>query len=119
MPARGTADLPLPSGAAPAWLFRRMGEMAGAVSTLIVRDGAGARGGEAAARRVPAGGGGGRGDGAAGRDGSQVSPLFFLSGPGGGRGGVGRQGMTPPPRSARRYHWLSDSLPSYVADPHA
>lgn len=32
------ADLPLHSGAAPAWLFRRMVEMAGAISTLIVQD---------------------------------------------------------------------------------
>src|SRR6185295_16007569 len=33
-----TANLPLHSGAAPAWLFRRMVEMAGAIGTLIVRD---------------------------------------------------------------------------------
>src|SRR5262249_10576806 len=35
---RKTADLPLHSGAAPAWLFRRMVELAGAIGTLIVRD---------------------------------------------------------------------------------
>src|SRR4051794_28039369 len=34
-----TADLPLHDGAAPAWLFRRMTQMAGAIGTLIVRDG--------------------------------------------------------------------------------
>src|SRR5947209_9530442 len=39
MSARRTADLPLHPGAAPAWLFRRMVEMAGAIATLIVRDG--------------------------------------------------------------------------------
>src|SRR5580693_1294461 len=38
MPARKTAELPLHSGAAPAWLFRRMVDMAGAIGTLIVRD---------------------------------------------------------------------------------
>src|ERR1700720_4786717 len=36
--ARKTADLPLLSGAAPVWLFRRMVELAGAFGTLIVRD---------------------------------------------------------------------------------
>lgn len=35
---RKTADLPLHTGAAPAWLFQRMVEMAGAIGTLIVRD---------------------------------------------------------------------------------
>src|SRR5712691_6887013 len=39
MPSRKTADLPLHIGSAPAWLFRRMVEMAGAITTLIVRDG--------------------------------------------------------------------------------
>ena len=38
MPSRKLADLPLHSGAAPAWLFRRMVEMAGAIGSLIVRD---------------------------------------------------------------------------------
>src|SRR5439155_16013023 len=38
MTARKTADLPLHSGAAPAWLFRRMVDMAGAIGTLIVRE---------------------------------------------------------------------------------
>src|SRR5438093_10076164 len=38
MTARKTADLPLHSGAAPTWLFRRMVDMAGAITTLIVRD---------------------------------------------------------------------------------
>jgi hypothetical protein len=33
-----TADLPLHDGRAPAWLFRRMTRMAGAIGTLIVRD---------------------------------------------------------------------------------
>src|SRR5688500_18426337 len=35
---RKLADLPLHSGSAPAWLFRRMVEMAGAIGVLIVRD---------------------------------------------------------------------------------
>jgi hypothetical protein len=34
-----TADLPLHGSSAPAWLFRRMVAMAGAIATLIVRDG--------------------------------------------------------------------------------
>src|SRR5215204_2479933 len=38
MTGRSVAHLPLHSGAAPAWLFRRMVEMAGAIGTLIVRD---------------------------------------------------------------------------------
>src|SRR5437016_3602051 len=38
MSTRKTADLPLHTGSAPSWLFRRMVEMAGAISTLIVRD---------------------------------------------------------------------------------
>lgn len=37
-PSRKVADLPLHTGAAPAWLFRRMVDMAGAIGTLIVRD---------------------------------------------------------------------------------
>src|SRR5205823_1059980 len=36
---RSSADLPLHTGSAPPWLFRRMTEMAGAIGTLIVRDG--------------------------------------------------------------------------------
>src|SRR5438105_2462096 len=39
MSQRQTADLPLHSGSAPAWLFRRMVDLAGAIATLIVRDG--------------------------------------------------------------------------------
>src|SRR5262249_50457087 len=38
MASRLTAHLPLHTGSAPAWLFQRMVEMAGAISTLIVRD---------------------------------------------------------------------------------
>ncbi len=38
MSIRKTASLPLHTGAAPAWLFTRMTEMAGAIATLIVRD---------------------------------------------------------------------------------
>src|SRR5713226_415128 len=38
MTARKTAELPLHSGSAPAWLFQRMVDMAGAIGTLIVRD---------------------------------------------------------------------------------
>src|ERR1700686_5530709 len=35
---RKTAELPLHNGAAPAWLFQRMVEMAGSIGTLIVRE---------------------------------------------------------------------------------
>jgi len=38
VPARKTAELPLHSGSAPAWLFQRMVAMAGAIGSLIVRD---------------------------------------------------------------------------------
>src|SRR5437667_53922 len=38
MTGRTTASLPLHTGSAPPWLFRRMVEMSGAISTLIVRD---------------------------------------------------------------------------------
>src|ERR1700730_3412065 len=38
MNGRTTASLPLHTGSAPPWLFRRMVEMAGAISTLIVQD---------------------------------------------------------------------------------
>ena len=38
MQSRKIADLPLHTGSAPAWLFRRMVEMAGAIGTLIVRE---------------------------------------------------------------------------------
>ncbi len=39
MSVRQSADLPLHTGSAPAWLFRRMVGMAGAIAALIVRDG--------------------------------------------------------------------------------
>src|SRR6516165_10280739 len=39
MQSRKIADLPLHTGSAPAWLFRRMVEMSGAIGALIVRDG--------------------------------------------------------------------------------
>jgi hypothetical protein len=38
MSQRRIADLPLHTGSAPAWLFRRMVEMAGAITTLVVQD---------------------------------------------------------------------------------
>src|SRR5438445_2547960 len=38
MPAYQTAELPLHSGSAPVWLFRRMVDLAGAIGTLIIRD---------------------------------------------------------------------------------
>src|ERR1700722_7577161 len=39
MSKKRTADLPLHGGRAPAWLMRRMVALAGAIGTLIVRDG--------------------------------------------------------------------------------
>src|SRR5580698_2700254 len=39
MASRKIAEMPLHTGAAPAWLFQRMVGMAGAIGTLIVRDG--------------------------------------------------------------------------------
>src|SRR5437660_12094528 len=38
MTGRTTASLPLHSGSAPPWLFRRMVGLAGAIGTLVVRD---------------------------------------------------------------------------------
>src|SRR5689334_20082375 len=35
---RGTANLPLHGGKAPAWLFRRMVELAGAVTCVVTRE---------------------------------------------------------------------------------
>src|SRR5579862_9040210 len=38
MTRRRLAELPLHSGSAPPWLFKRMVDLAGAIGTLIVRD---------------------------------------------------------------------------------
>ncbi len=188
--ARKTADLPLHSGAAPAWLFRRMVQMAGAVGALVVRDGGplellrrlsdpfwfqafscvlgfdwhssgvtttvcGALK-EAARQRgndlglVVCGGKGatsrktpddirracdrtgdpadtfvaasrlaGKVDSAAVQDGYQLYHHSFFFVPGTGAWAVVQQGMWTQARSARRYHWLSETMPSFVSEPHA
>jgi len=190
MSVRKTADLPLHSGNAPPWLFRRMVSLAGAIGTLIVRDAGplellrrlsdpfwfqafgcvlgfdwhssgvtttvcGAL--KEAAKRcggdlglVVCGGKGatsrktpddirracdGTGDpadtfvyasrlaakvdGAAVQDGYAIYHHCFLFVPGTGAWGVVQQGLNDAARSARRYHWLSEVLPSFVSDPHA
>lgn len=190
MSLRKTADLPLHSGAAPAWLFRRMVEMAGAIATLIVRDsgplellrrlsdpfwfqafgcvlgfdwhssgvtttvcgalkeaarrcgsdlgmvvcgGKGAtsrktpedirracdRTGDPAEALVYASRLAGKVDSAAVQDGYQLYHHCFCFVPGSGAWCVVQQGMNPAVRYARRYHWLAERLPSFVADPHA
>src|SRR5436309_711856 len=188
MPARQTADLPLHSGSAPAWLFRRMVEMAGAVGSLVVQDG----GPVALLRRLSdpfwfqafgcvlgfdwhssgvtttvcgavkegikeidrdlgffAAGGKGKTsrkapeqiaatcdrvgrdpqplvyasrtaakvDSAAVQDGYQLyhHVFFFTSA---GEWCVVQQGMSDATRTARRYHWLSEHVASFVDEPH-
>jgi hypothetical protein len=190
MGTRKTADLPLHSGSAPAWLFRRMVEMAGAIGTLIVEDGGplellrrlsdpfwfqafgcvlgfdwhssgvtttvcGALK-EAARKRgrdlgmVVCGGKGAtsrktpddirraceqsgdpaeslihasrlaaRVDSTAVQDGYELYHHCFFFIPGQGIWCVVQQGMNATERYARRYHWLSEVMPSFVSEPHA
>lgn len=189
MPVRKTADLPLHSGSAPAWLFRRMVEMSGAITTLVVRDagpqellrrlsdpfwfqafgcvlgfdwhssgvtttvcgalkeatkkyrdmgiivcgGKGAtsrktpddirracdRTGDPAETLVYASKLAAKVDTAAVQDGYELYHhcLFFV--PGRGDWCVVQQGMNTSVKYARRYHWLSERLPSFVNEPHA
>jgi hypothetical protein len=190
MTARRTADLPLHSGSAPAWLFRRMVDMAGAVGTLIVRDsgpvellrrlsdpfwfqafgcvlgfdwhssgvtttvcgalkeaakrcgndlgivicgGKGAtsrktpddirracdRTGDPADTLVYASRLAAKVDSAAVQDGYQIYHHCFCFVPGQGTWAVVQQGLNETERYARRYHWLSQQMRSFVADPHA
>src|SRR5262245_56229626 len=191
MPARKTADLPLHTGAAPAWLFRRMVDMAGAITTLIVRDGGpnellrrlsdpfwfqafgcvlgfdwhssgvtttvcgalkeavrrqssdmgivvcGGKGatsrktpddirracdrtGDPAEALVHASKMAAKVDSSAVQDGYEVYHHSFFFVPGGkGAWCVVQQGMNTKSRYARRYHWLSEKMPSFVSDPHA
>lgn len=190
MPGRRSADLPLHSGAAPAWLFRRMVDLAGAIGTLIVRDagpqellrrlsdpfwfqafgcvlgfdwhssgvtttvcgalkeaakrcgpdlgivvcgGKGAtsrktpddirraceRSGDPADDLVRASRLAARIDSAAVQDGYQLYHHCFCFVPGQGAWAVVQQGLNEQQKYARRYHWLSAEMPSFVADPHA
>ena len=190
MPPRKTADLPLHNGSAPAWLMRRMVQMAGAIGTLIVRDGGpdellrrlsdpfwfqafgcvlgfdwhssgvtttvcgalkeacrlygddlgivvcggkGAtsrktpddirracdRSGEDADSLIRASRLTGKIDSAAVQDGYQLYHHCFLFAPRRGLWCVVQQGMNTDLRFARRYHWLSEQMPSFVTDPHA
>src|SRR5262245_17328631 len=187
MHSRSTAHLPLHSGSAPAWLFRRMVEMAGAITTLIVRDSGpvemvrrlsdpvwfqafgcvlgfdwhssgvtttvcgalkeatkhygsdmgiivcGGKG--ATSRRTPqdirracdrsgndarpllyASRLAAKVDGAAVQDGYQLYHHCFFFTPGATRWCVVQQGLNPDLRYARRYHWLSEEMSSFVAD---
>jgi hypothetical protein len=188
--ARKTADLPLHSGAAPSWLFRRMVDLAGAIGTLIVRDqgpqellrrlsdpfwfqafgcvlgfdwhssgvtttvcgalkeaarkyggdlgiivcgGKGAtsrktpedirraceRTGNDAAPLVYASRMAAKVDSAAVQDGYQLYHHCFFFVPGGNNWCVVQQGMNAQVKYARRYHWLSSTMPSFVVEPHA
>jgi hypothetical protein len=190
MGMKKTADLPLHSGSTPGWLFRRMVTMAGAISTLIVRDSGphellkrlsdpfwfqafgcvlgfdwhssgvtttvcgalkeaarrcggdlgiivcGGKG--AASRRTPeeiycacdrtgtpadalvyASRTAAKVDSAAVQDNYQLYHHTFFFTPAGNTWCVVQQGMNPALRYARRYHWFSEDLRSYVADPHA
>lgn len=56
-------------------------------------------------------------DSAAVQDGYQLYHHFFIF-DAGGNWAVVQQGMNPIKRYARRYHWLSDGLESFVVDPH-
>jgi hypothetical protein len=188
--ARQTADLPLHSGAAPPWLFRRMVELAGAIGTLIVRDqgprellrrlsdpfwfqafgcvlgfdwhssgvtttvcgalkeaarkftgdlgivvcgGKGAtsrqtpddirracdHSGTNAAPLVYASRMAAKIDSAAVQDGYQLYHHSFFFLPGDQSWCVVQQGMNEQLKYARRYHWLSATMPSFVSEPHA
>lgn len=190
MPPRKTADLPLHTGRAPAWLFRRMTSMAGAIGMLIVREagpvellrrlsdpfwfqafgcvlgfdwhssgvtttvcgalkeatrdrgndlgivvcgGKGAtsrktpedirracdRSGDPAEALIHASRLAGKVDSAALQDGYELYHHCFFFAPGRSTWAVVQQGMNANLRYARRYHWLSERLPSFVADPHA
>ena len=188
--SRKVADLPLHTGAAPSWLFRRMVEMAGAIGTLVVRDqgpdellrrlsdpfwfqafgcvlgfdwhssgvtttvcgalkeaarkyrgdlgivvcgGKGAtsrktpddirraceRTGDDAAKLIHASKLAARVDNAAVQDGYQLYHHCFLFTPRTSNWCIVQQGMNDANRYARRYHWLSATMPSFVSDPHA
>ena len=190
MTSRSTAHLPLHSGSAPAWLFQRMVDMAGAITTLIVRDsgpeemlrrlsdpfwfqafgcvlgfdwhssgvtttvcgalkeaakryrsdmgiivcgGKGAtsrktpqdicracdQGGTDAAPLLYASRLAAKVDGAAVQDGYQLYHHCFFFTPGKQTWCVVQQGLNPELRYARRYHWLAEQMPSFVAEPHA
>jgi hypothetical protein len=190
MTQRLSADLPLHGGAAPAWLFRRMVAMAGAIGTLIVRDrgpiellrrlsdpfwfqafgcvlgfdwhssgvtttvcgalkeaakrcgdelgiivcgGKGAtsrktpeeirracdRTGDAAAGLVYASRAAAKVDNSAVQDGYQLYHHAFFFVPGKQSWCVVQQGMNEGLGYARRYHWLAETMPSFVCEPHA
>src|SRR5436309_3388891 len=190
MSTRKTADLPLHSGSTPAWLFRRMVEMAGAITSLIVRDGgpvemlrrlsdpfwfqafgcvlgfdwhssgvtttvcgalkeaarrygpdlglavcggkgatsrktpddirrACERSGDRAESLVYASRLAARVDGSAVQDGYALYHHCFFFAPGQGAWCVVQQGLNAQSRYARRYHWLSETMPSFVSEPHA
>jgi hypothetical protein len=190
MTQRHTAALPLHGGAAPAWLFNRMVEMAGAITTLIVQD-AGPRellrrlsdpfwfqafgcvigfdwhssgvtttvcgALKEAARKYGGDMGivvcGGKGktsrktpddilracdtygtdakplihasklaakvDNTGVQDGYQLYHHSFFFLPQDQSWCVVQQGMNENERYARRYHWLSETLPNFICDPHA
>lgn len=190
MPTRRTAELPLHSGEAPAWLFRRMVEMASALGAVIVREygpiellrrlsdpcwfqafgcvlgfdwhssgvtttvlaalkeacrrggydlGIVVCGGKGAlARKTPeeirricektgdpadsliyASRMAAKVDSAAVQDNYELYHHCFLFVPGQPVWAVVQQGMDTRKRYARRYHWLSEVMPSFVSDPHA
>ena len=190
MPTRRTADLPLHHGEAPAWLFRRMVEMAGAITAIIVREYGPAEmlrrlsdpfwfqafgcvlgfdwhssgvtttvlaalkeacgrsgsdlgivvcGGKGAlARKTPdeirricdktgdpadsliyASRMAAKVDSAAVQDNYELYHHCFLFVPGQPVWAVIQQGMDTRKRYARRYHWLSEVMPSFVNEPHA
>jgi hypothetical protein len=190
MTVRKTADLPLHRGSAPAWLFRRMVDMSGAIASLIVREqgpvellrrlsdpfwfqafgcvlgfdwhssgvtttvcgalkeaarrhsrelgivvcgGKGAtsrrtpeeirracdRTGDQAEPLIYASRLAAKVDNAAVQDGYELYHHTFLFVPGSGAWCLVQQGMNKSLRYARRYHWNSLRLTSFVSEPHA
>jgi hypothetical protein len=190
MKSRSIAELPLHGGKAPAWLFRRMVEMAGAISVLVVRDGGPAellrrlsdpfwfqafgcvlgfdwhssgvtttlcgalkearkrlgsdmgivvcggkgatsrktpadiaracdKSGDDAAELIRASRLAAKVDGSAVQDGYQLYHHCFFFAPGQNNWCVVQQGLNPEARYARRYHWHSQAMTSFVVDPHA
>jgi hypothetical protein len=58
-------------------------------------------------------------DNSAVQDGYQLYHHSFFFVPGQKGWCIVQQGLNPAARYARRYHWLEESLPSFIADPHA
>jgi hypothetical protein len=112
----GSADLPLHGGQVPKWLADRMTRLGAVMTEAVVHigDHVGFDGGKLAqASRLVA-----KVDSAAVQDGFDLYLHGFVV-TDDGHWAVVQQGMNGERRQARRYHWLSEGLRSFVDDPHA